>query len=101
MPVLKVTNCAGSFLKPVYRCYLTRDLARLAGVSINSGTRSGVPALDHIFNRFTPELLPEKAARAQPESAAQVWKLDPFWLRGDWCLAVRTRKRVSDVLENR
>ncbi len=86
VPVLKATNCAGGFLKPVYGCYFKRDLSRISGFATNSNTTSGLAALDHTFTRFTPELLPEKPEPVQPEPVKRHWMLDPFWLRGNWRL---------------
>jgi len=60
VPILKATNCAGSFLKLVHGCRFSRDLSRLQAVSVNSKKLSGWSALDRTVIPFTPDLLPER-----------------------------------------
>ncbi len=84
VPALKATNCAGAFLKPVYGCYFSRDLSRLAGVTTKSRSHSGASALDFTYRPFSPELLPEKSAPARPPRSPAAWTPDPFWLRDGW-----------------
>ncbi len=86
VPVLKATNCAGGFLKPVYGCYFIRDLSRLSGVATKSKMTSGLAAFDRTFVRFTPELLPERPEATRPVPPKKQWRLNSFWLRNGWPL---------------
>ncbi len=83
VPALKATNCAGAFLKPIYGCFFSRDLSRLAGVTTKSRSHSGASALDFTYRPYSPELLPEQPAPSRPQQSPE-WALDPFWLRGGW-----------------
>ncbi len=84
VPVLKATNCAGAFLKPIYGCFFSRDLSRLAGVTTRSRSHSGLSALDYTYRAYASELLPERQAPVRPPRPAREWSLDPFWLRAGW-----------------
>ena len=83
VPVLKATNCAGVFLKPVYGCYFNRDLSRLIGVAAQGKDASGLAIVDRTFVRFKPDLLPTRRSPV-PASAAAGWRLDPTWRHRDW-----------------
>ncbi len=83
VPVLKATNCAGAFLKPIYGCFFSRDLSRFVGVTTKSRSHSGLSALDYTYRPFSPQLLPEERPRARPPQSSG-WTLDPFWLRDGW-----------------